>query len=163
MADFIYNNNYILSNMDAQKLYAQSPLTTGVSGTSAWIGIEPSARYNETVLWEGNNVTGTTAQLSESKNNFEYINVEYIDQNAFIGVTQFPASGTYFGFNLTTDYPNSNTQIIYRFGFLSAVDNTHLNYFKGGRIVFSTGANDFAMSSPPNIQRIVGINRKENV
>lgn len=29
MADAIWNNGYILSNMDAQKLYAQSPLTTG--------------------------------------------------------------------------------------------------------------------------------------
>ena len=29
MADTIWNNNYILSNMDAQKLYAQAPLTTG--------------------------------------------------------------------------------------------------------------------------------------
>ena len=29
MADAIWNNNYLLSNLDAQKLYAQSPLTTG--------------------------------------------------------------------------------------------------------------------------------------
>ena len=114
---------------------------------------------DETVLWSGNAETGTTAQLSESKNNFEYLNIEYKDQNSFVGVTQVPTSGNYYGFNLTTHYPNSNTQIIYRFGFVSAVDDTHLNYFKGGRVVFSTRANDFAMTSPPNIQRIVGINR----
>lgn len=27
--NFIYQDHYLLSNMDAQKLYAQSPLTTG--------------------------------------------------------------------------------------------------------------------------------------
>ena len=46
-------DRFILSNMTSEKLYAKSPLTTGVSGTSAWLGLEPSATYNETVLWEG--------------------------------------------------------------------------------------------------------------
>ena len=86
MAESIWNNNYLLSNLDAQKLYAQSPLTTGVSGSSAYIGIEPSARYNETVLFDqsANQNCSTTAefQMSESLWNFhraiiEFDNMEY--------------------------------------------------------------------------------------
>ena len=78
MADAIWNNNYLLSNLDAQKLYAQSPLTTGVSGTSAYIGIEPSARYNETVLWSSNTVQ-SAANLSEPMTAFDYVKVYYAD------------------------------------------------------------------------------------
>ena len=75
-------DRYILSNMAAQKLYAKSPLTTGVSGTSAYIGLEPSATYNETVLWEntawlGKDVNPGTnsAVLNESIFNFDYVKV----------------------------------------------------------------------------------------
>ena len=82
MADAIWNNNYLLSNLDAQKLYAQSPLTTGVSGSSAYIGIEPSARYNETVLYENSAwlgvdvVPGTnSATLNESIFNFDSVKI----------------------------------------------------------------------------------------
>lgn len=32
MAESIWNNNYLLSNLDAQKLYAQSPLTISKEG-----------------------------------------------------------------------------------------------------------------------------------
>ena len=77
MAESIWNNNYLLSNLDAQKLYAQSPLTTGVSGTSAWIGLEPSARYNETVLFQTSSVDDTkwNVTLSEDIGNFERIKI----------------------------------------------------------------------------------------
>ena len=37
--NFIYQDNYILSNLDAQKLYAQSPLTTGALS-------EPATNFN---------------------------------------------------------------------------------------------------------------------
>ena len=75
MAESIWNNNYLLSNLDAQKLYAQSPLTTGVSGSSAYIGLEPSARYNETVLWSGSN--NSTFTLNSPASAYEFIDVEY--------------------------------------------------------------------------------------
>ena len=82
MADAIWNDRYILSNMTSEKLYAKSPLTTGVSGTSAYIGLEPSATYNETVLWEntawlGKDVNPGTnsAVLNESIFNFDYVKV----------------------------------------------------------------------------------------
>ena len=80
MAESIWNNNYLLSNLDAQKLYAQSPLTTGVSGTSAYIGLEPSARYNETVLWSGTPTSAITA--SESFTNFERVDL-YIAHSVY--------------------------------------------------------------------------------
>ena len=75
MADAIWNDRYVLSNMTSEKLYAKSPLTTGVSGTSAYIGLEPSATYNETVLWSGN--FASAAPLSEPMTNFDYVKVYY--------------------------------------------------------------------------------------
>ena len=95
MADAIWNNNYLLSNMAAQKLYAQSPLTTGVSGSSAYIGIEPSARYNETVLYSAtanpsmvikNQVS--SYNLSETIDNFEKIKLNFVHSYGF-GTYQF--------------------------------------------------------------------------
>lgn len=64
MAEAIWNDRYILSNMTSEKLYAKSPLTMEVSGTSAYIGLEPSATYNETVLYES---TAQTSALSFSE------------------------------------------------------------------------------------------------
>ena len=78
MADAIWNDRYILSNMTSEKLYAKSPLTTGVSGTSAYIGLEPSATYNETVLWSANSVQ-SAANLSQPMTAFDYVKVYYAD------------------------------------------------------------------------------------
>ena len=75
MADAIWNDRFILSNMTSEKLYAKSPLTTGVSGTSAYIGLEPSATYNETVLWSGSN--NSTFTLNSPASAYEYIDVHY--------------------------------------------------------------------------------------
>ena len=105
MADAIWNDRYILSNMTSEKLYAKSPLTTGVSGTSAYIGLEPSATYNETVLWSGV-LTVSTAQnvisLSESLNNFNSFKIydKSIDRvNVGTRITEFASvsSETFFG------------------------------------------------------------------
>lgn len=75
MADAIWNDRYLLSNMTSEKLYAKSPLTTGVSGTSAYIGLEPSATYNETVLYSGAPVTGGSLALSDSWDNYEKLQI----------------------------------------------------------------------------------------
>ena len=76
MADAIWNDRYLLSNMTSEKLYAKSPLTTGVSGTSAYIGLEPSATYNETVLWEGvPSASNVGITLSEPMSGFEKVDI----------------------------------------------------------------------------------------
>ena len=73
-------DRYILSNMTSEKLYAKSPLTTGVSGTSAYIGLEPSATYNETVLFStGTPVTAFT--VTEPLSAFTHIIVEFRNNN----------------------------------------------------------------------------------
>lgn len=102
MADAIWNNNYLLSNLDAQKLYAQSPLTTGVSGSSAYIGIEPSATVDFTLLWSGSAVNGTSATLSEPWYNFNFIMAEANTNdgppnkvNIFGGTYEVPTGGNF--------------------------------------------------------------------
>ena len=49
-------------------LFVQSPLYTGTSGNSAYIGWN-----NETVLWDGNGTAATSAALNEAITNFEYL------------------------------------------------------------------------------------------
>ena len=68
-------DRFILSNMTSEKLYAKSPLTTGVSGTSAWIGLEPSSTYNETVLYSGG--LTTAANLSEPLTAFDRVKINF--------------------------------------------------------------------------------------
>lgn len=59
---------------EAADLYVQSPLYTGVSGGSAYIG----SRINQTVLWTGTGTTtGGTITLSESLANFERYGMYY--------------------------------------------------------------------------------------
>lgn len=173
MADFIYNNNYILSNLDAQKLYAQSPLTTGVSGTSAYIGIEPSAQYNETVLFD-NGTSGTSAGLlSENKTNFDYLKV-YVGvgggYNSLDGVSIL---------NVPSDENVSATWLEYCFGggtnaYMAAArlewtsQNTfQINYGTSLQRPVGTTAVNGNTAYNDNVRkcvsRIIGINRKENV
>ena len=81
-------DRFILSNMTSEKLYAKSPLTTGVSGTSAYIGLEPSATYNETVLFENdlaNNSAISAFTLTEKLSNFERVRFQgYVNGGYFV-------------------------------------------------------------------------------
>lgn len=62
------------SDPEATDLYVQSPLYTGVSGGSAYIG----SHINQTVLWTGTGTTtGGTITLSESLANFERYGMYY--------------------------------------------------------------------------------------
>lgn len=159
MAEAIWNNNYILSNMDAQKLYAQSPLTTGVSGTSAYIGIEPSAQYNETVLFSGR---GATATLSESLDNFEKVDITYTywtDQYTTKTLYGWSGKPTF-----TEGWFDNNAAAAGLFITRLSANDDHT--------IISANANKYW--NPPNgngladaigrfaITKVVGINRKEN-
>ena len=170
MADFIYNNNYLLSNLDAQKLYAQSPLTTGVSGTSAYIGLEPSARYNETVLWSGNSGQLTadrilTLHLTEAASSFEKIEIY---NNCSYGAGTHVTTVVHNDSSENNQYPisvaggNSDGTSYY-------VDKGYVK-FSGTSAIFGGGSR-FNWQSPTSGSistnrgfttiKIVGINRKE--
>lgn len=77
----IAQNNYILHNIDAKKLYVQEPLFTANSGDAVYVGWRP----DETVLWEQTNTAypAVTANatlsitLSEPISSFEKIKFEY--------------------------------------------------------------------------------------
>ena len=159
----IAQNNYLLSNLNAQKLYAQSPLTTGVSGTSAYIGLEPSARYNETVLWSGDQVgSAFTITASEPPTNFQYIYVlghtndtvpnqfNFFSDTHQLSITTAMQLSDYqfttWGEKLMNICIKSNGEI-----------NPEVTKERKWDTTSYTGMNTFG------IYKVVGINRKENV
>ena len=160
--NFIYNNNYLLSNLDAQKLYAQSPLTTGVSGSSAYIGIEPSARYNETLLFE--NAAGSTAvAVSEPLSSFDYLLISGTNNQHFYTMGYYvPNNGFRFGCVQWTNTADANPLQIFGAYFTS---NDGINYTpQGGHQIYftKTGATIGGGNTKTNfpIYKIIGVNRK---
>lgn len=163
MADAIWNNNYILSNMDAQKLYAQSPLTTGVSGTSAYIGIEPSAQYNETVLWEGAS-TNTAFSLSEPITNFEYILLSNSALPAPAVIVKVEASySAKFGY--ARSWMSDDNTCHYRFYSVTSTNGKDfVNRYTRGIDYTTAMAESHGGGADWHLEntQVVGINRKEN-
>ena len=164
MADAIWNNNYLLSNMDAQKLYAQSPLTTGVSGSSAYIGIEPSARYNETVLYSGHYIanTGTYFTVSEDITNFDKIEFTFNrnpDTFAYCTETFVPSANTFVLHSVTM---NANATSINLYATRLDYTSADLKFTTNTQIVkvITTSISENT-ASPMTIKKVIGINRKE--
>ena len=167
----IAQNNYLLSNLNAQKLYAQSPLTTGVSGTSAYIGIEPSARYNETVLWtqprtSTTNITAFTT--TEKPSNFDRIRMNgYVNGGRFsveIPVDNTTDATMRFGSCSYSPDNYGNPLQIYGVSFSSSdglnwtkVRET-LRWFNQTAVTGLTGT---TAAVNPVIYDVIGINRKE--
>lgn len=165
MAESIWNNNYLLSNLDAQKLYAQSPLTTGVSGSSAYIGIEPSARYNETVLFE--NTSGVVPsnfpiQLNEPITNFETVKFywqtfNYPGKNHTVSEKMTDVNDiTLEGFIF-----NKNTSACFNVIWELESTNTTVNNISTKYINWTSTAAPGDASTFFSMYKIVGINRKE--
>lgn len=164
----IAQNNYILSNMAAKDLYVQSPLTTGMSGTSAYIGIEPSAQYNETVLWENTEDKLTRdlswpQTLSESISSFTRVKFLYAGDG--------PYNPQWFEFDvnsnnsytLTQSYtPQNHDYMFYRNAIFSLngtsfnnETNYTLNYYG------TTAMSDHNNVGYNKVSKIIGINRKQ--
>ena len=165
MADTIWNNNYLLSNLDAQKLYAQSPLTTGVSGTSAYIGIEPSARYNETVLWSGSLSYGNSATLSESVQNFEKIRFKWSDwvSTQTIHLNEFAHQNNSTSYYSMVGSWHGNASATITLFKLGCHDNgSNVISFDHGTFAPTT-ATAYYPATESRILEIIGVNRKENV
>ena len=166
MAESIWNNNYLLSNLDAQKLYAQSPLTTGVSGSSAYIGIEPSARYNETVLWSGDATSAITA--SESFKNFDRVKI-YIKHEtnpAYTFEFDFNNMGTtgYFTFCRPRGTANCNVAYVNCTATDTTLTNRYSKLLQFGSFTTTGTTITAALNNSEDlntIYKVVGINRKE--
>lgn len=157
----ISQGNYILSNMAAQKLYAQSPLTTGVSGTSAYIGIEPSALNNETVLWSGEiSLSSDKITLSEPFTNFERQGVYWKSYERRF-YSEFSNSGIDNPFTLGSVYVLENGSVEKSCTTWKGDSTTELSYKNTSHGSITAGGTSFTNNVVPF--KIVGINRKENV
>lgn len=157
----ISQNNYILHNIDAKKLYVQEPLFTANSGDAVYVGWRP----DETVLWEGSaNITSTTSyKTSESVANFDRIAVYGETWNNWSPVKwgEICASDLVQA-SLDTSYLGSNggairfVQIMFNF--------TNSGFTIPQCQLFSITGNGTQAGTPSNtiIRKVVGINRKEN-
>ena len=175
MADAIWNDRYLLSNMTSEKLYAKSPLTTGVSGTSAYIGLEPSATYNETVLFENwdNPIRSTTATGSLSQpltafNEFAVTWAPWGNRGEMRWEPQvqrfpsYPASNSASYYTLFAPWLVEGDGGTYLFMELLSANDTNF-CIKEGRFYQYTTTVTGKTTAMDNtkIYKIVGINRKE--
>lgn len=163
----IAQNNYILHNIDAKKLYVQEPLFTANSGDAVYVGWRP----DETVLWEGSgHSTVNNMNLSESWKNFTTIKIYGFCEGGSM----------YHEFN-TNDMINSlrKEAVLSNGGFASwKQTNYFVNisipcYFDNDNIISSTSAKYIgywnntwqAQTISPNIfnevTKIIGIGRKQ--
>ena len=164
MADAIWNDRYLLSNMTSEKLYAKSPLTTGVSGTSAYIGLEPSATYNETVLFSASQSV-SSCTLSEPWSAFDRLKL-FVQNNAADGgvnvVEIRPTNNGMYNYAGTWSWDNSNMLWVQIHGSATQTTLTNLkswgfkNTFEQNAATRSNNANDLQ-----SILEVRGINRKE--
>ena len=168
MAESIWNNNYLLSNLDAQKLYAQSPLTTGVSGTSAYIGLEPSARYNETVLWENNgsfSAKGLSAGFSEPASNFERLKFVVGTDIKNYSCLEVEYHGGSACLNWTEFYSNTfrywTTQLDIQSNGMTAGAGYIVGWSYPNGTAFAKVGNTDWEHCYKGIKKVIGINRKE--
>lgn len=163
----ISQSNYILHNIDAKKLYVQEPLFTANSGDAVYVGWRP----DETVLWEGNTGTNshTTAfTLSESFSAFNKIRFEGVQYAASTPIYEISTPdnpnrvGVCFQYYAFAD---DNNPYQMRGGSYSATNGLNFTLYKEKFLYWSnTGlsANGGNNTQGPNIQRIIGVNRKEN-
>lgn len=163
----IAQNNYILHNIDAKKLYVQEPLFTANSGDAVYVGWRP----DETVLWSGNSgqVTASmllTVPLSEPASAFEKIQIKC---NCSYGAGTVIQTYSYNDSSENNIYPitlaggNAEGNTLY-------IDKGYVK-FSGSSAIFGGGSR-FNFMSPTsgnlNTNRgpipieIRGINRKEN-
>jgi len=153
----IATNNFILHNIDAKKLYVQEPLFTANSGDAVYVGWRP----DETVLWSGNvNASHMPVNLSEPLSSFDKIGFTYKVWDNEWAYCEVPSlTEKYILYSNWID----NSQGGYSFAYkLSAnSDKTQLGFQRSmfaawGSTTTSQSSGGFAL------QKVVGINRKEN-
>ena len=164
----IAQNNYILHNIDAKKLYVQEPLFTANSGDAVYVGWRP----DETVLYDNptNHNVATTAEfvMNESLWNFhrafiEFDNMEFTDQPLNMEVDlDISTTGTSY----YTPMRNANTfptlNIPFANFYINSVGN--IKYTNRG-LLYGTWTNIGTTTGDSRgyrVRKVIGINRKEN-
>lgn len=162
----IAQNNYILHNIDAKKLYVQEPLFTANSGDAVYVGWRP----DETVLWENTTPITTTGQkfvLSEHYSAFDHLNfVMRMDQ----GMQDIPVKSVDGYFSVPFNYVKDGvavyeTQTLIQFtGTSGSILTTKCLGWNVGSTAKQpdTVVNNWEWTTRA-LTKIVGINRKENV
>ena len=153
----IAQNNYILHNIDAKKLYVQEPLFTANSGDAVYVGWRP----DETVLADNISNAATAFTLSEKPSNFERLRI-YSTKGP---ICETSASDTYLTWAASWIDSSTNNMLnrVYQ-----ARSNNGTSW-SGGRVYGyhmndnNTITGDYGSSGwYLETYKIVGINRKEN-
>lgn len=163
----IAQNNYILHNIDAKKLYVQEPLFTANSGDAVYVGWRP----DETVLWSGNStVLNNTFNLSEPYTNFEKIRFKH----CFEGSGTFAPTYTDYDTDVLKNAANQGIGLSYNgckaqtdlggwnFGLANIVKVSDTQLSGRGAGYFALNAKSLITNNIYYIYEIRGINRKEN-
>jgi hypothetical protein len=161
----IATNNYILHNIDAKKLYVQEPLFTANSGDAVYVGWRP----DETVLFETNYNGRTTAfTLSEPLTAFEKVRFEITGYtNVYAENThQTPSANneeitTCFTYYCKASDGNPCQMMM---GTYSSNDGLNYGLVRSKFLYMPNTATVWNGNTTdgPHIQKIIGINRKEN-
>ena len=161
----IANNNYILHNIDAKKLYVQEPLFTANSGDAVYVGWRP----DETVLLNNAYVNQSTTSftVSEPLSNFQKIRFEGLSHNSTVVMDEHLApSGNENIYVMETYFcPNGdNNPWQCRMGAYKTTNG--LTYTGVSAKFIYMGFNSTTINGDtgnfPVINKIIGINRKEN-
>lgn len=155
----ISQGNYILHNIDAKKLYVQEPLFTANSGDAVYVGWRP----DETVLFQnGTTTTATALTLSEDYTNFERLRIQYEiwpEGDYRLALEEVSTDSPYF--TVSHDFMNTNYQnSFYHFCYALSAENSSIKLNKAYFQQLGTSTVNAVTSM--KIQKIIGINRKEN-
>ena len=164
----IAQNNYILHNIDAKKLYVQEPLFTANSGDAVYVGWRP----DETVLWSGARQTTGSIQLSDSMWNYDamdiYVCPDYNTYSTRMGyqitrLTVIPQTGAQDQLlcYAKSDRIASNTYLSELFYLRFNPNGESVDFSPGikwSNNTVTTGVTAFNGA----VTKIIGINRKEN-
>ena len=151
----IANNNYILHNIDAKKLYVQEPLFTANSGDAVYVGWRP----DETVLYSGG--TDSTATLSENISAFNYLRVELYNNGvdgSVRGIATFPV-GRRGSYNFIGGILSNQLHL---YGGALTADGTGISAISGYHQWFTPSTGIGTEYTNSKIEKVIGINRKEN-
>ena len=113
----IAQNNYILHNIDAKKLYVQEPLFTANSGDAVYVGWRP----DETLLFSAD-APGGTITLSESPLNFNEIKMTFGNTHGSQITNNFGEDTVYYD-------PTDRNAILFNGVFDSNATTTGVNSF----------------------------------
>ena len=156
----IAQNNYILHNIDAKKLYVQEPLFTANSGDAVYVGWRP----DETVLWENMNGTQSGCSLSEPITNFERILISYGQNNGRQMMQVDPrlcSGGSNVPLTIIPTFNNGYASI-YTQSWRFSNTTTFVSSFKAKELWGNTAAVSARDTGNQYVYGLTGINRKEN-